>query len=108
MQFKHHHLARLGVACSVLLCCAPLAGAQEKTAAPAGETSGSSGSFFSPVIDDAHWNILTRTVYERRDYQGGAKSNGGRNAYLPRARRSDYAEEWGLGVMGSSISALLG
>lgn len=101
MQFKHHHLARLGVACSVLLCCAPMAGAQEKTAVPAGESSGSSGSFFSPVIDDAHWNILTRTVYDRRDYQGAAKSNGGRNAYLPRAQRSNYAEEWGLGVMGS-------
>ena len=102
MQFKHHHLARLGAACGMLLCCAPLAGAQEKAAAPAGETSSSSsGSFFSPVIDDAHWNILTRSVYYRRDYLNGAKSNGGRNAYLPRARRSDYAEEWGLGVMGS-------
>ena len=102
MQFKHHHLARLGAACGMLLCCTPLAGAQEKAAAPAGETSSSSsGSFFSPVIDDAHWNILTRTVYYRRDYLNGAKSNGGRNAYLPRARRSDYAEEWGLGVMGN-------
>ena len=40
-------------------------------------------------------------MYERRDYLNGAKSNGGRNAYLRRSERSDYAEEWGLGVMGS-------
>ena len=97
MQFKHHPLGVLGVACGALLCCAPLASAQEKPAAPA-QTS---GSFFSPVVDEARWNVLTRTVYERRDYLNGAKSNGGRNAYLRRSERSDYAEEWGLGVMGS-------
>ncbi|MDQ0587157.1 OprD family outer membrane porin [Variovorax paradoxus] len=52
-------------------------------------------------IEDTRWSLLNRTVYERRDYLDGGRSNGGRNATLPRARRSDYAEEWGYGLMGS-------
>jgi len=47
------------------------------------------------------WNLLQRTVYEQRDYLHGARSNGGRNASLPRNQRSDYAKEWGYGLMGS-------
>ncbi|SFN87431.1 imipenem/basic amino acid-specific outer membrane pore [Formivibrio citricus] len=52
-------------------------------------------------LDDARWSVLNRTVYERRDYQHGDKSNGGRNAVLPKAQRSDFAEEWGYGLIGN-------
>lgn len=99
MHSRQPNLRYFGIACGALMCCAPLAGAQEKTATTAGETP--SSSFFSPVVDDAHWSIVTRTVYDRRDYRYGGKSNGGRNAFLRRPQRSDYAEEWGLGLMGS-------
>lgn len=58
-------------------------------------------SVFDSVIDDSHWSLLTRSVYERRDYLNGGKSNGGRNKTLAKSERSDYAEEWGLGLMGS-------
>ena len=52
-------------------------------------------------IEGTRWSLLQRSVYERRDYLHGARSNGGRNAALPRAQRSDYALEWGYGLMGS-------
>lgn len=58
-------------------------------------------SIFFGFFDDARWNILNRAVYERRDYQRGDKSNGGRNAVLSKAQRSDYAEEWGYGLIGN-------
>lgn len=61
------------------------------------EETGSTPSFFS----DARWSLLTRSVYEQRDYLHGDKSNGGRNATLSKSLRSDYAEEWGLGLIGT-------
>lgn len=58
-------------------------------------------SFLGPLLDDSHWNLTARSVYEQRDYLFGAKSNGGRNASLPKAQRSDYAQEWGIGLFGN-------
>ncbi|QFZ83754.1 outer membrane porin, OprD family [Variovorax paradoxus] len=52
-------------------------------------------------VEDTRWRVLQRSVYENRSYLHGDRSNGGRNATLPKARRSDYAQEWGYGVMGS-------
>lgn len=52
-------------------------------------------------VEDIRWSLLNRTVYERRNYLDGGRSNGGRNAALPRVQRSDHAEEWGYGLMGS-------
>lgn len=60
-----------------------------------------SAGTLAALIDDSHWNLTTRSVYEQRDYLFGAKSNGGRNASLSKAQRSDYAQEWGLGVFGN-------
>lgn len=60
-----------------------------------------SSSAVDALFDSSHWNITARSVYERRDYLFGAKSNGGRNTGLPKAQRSDYAEEWGLGLFGN-------
>lgn len=57
-------------------------------------------SLLDSLIDDSHWNLTSRSVYERRDYLFGARSNGGRNANLPKTQRSNYAEEWGLGFFG--------
>lgn len=56
-------------------------------------------SFLTPFVQDTQWSVITRTVYERRDYLEGNRSNGGRNKTLAKAERSDYAEEWGLGLM---------
>lgn len=67
------------------------------TSAFAEVDSVASGGFW----EDTRWSVLNRTVYERRDYRDGDKSNGGRNAALPKAQRSDYAEEWGYGLIGS-------
>ncbi|WP_390341869.1 OprD family outer membrane porin [Variovorax boronicumulans] len=55
-------------------------------------------------IEDTRWHVLQRSVYEHRSYLHGDRSNGGRNASLPRARRSDHAQEWGYGVMGTLAS----
>jgi len=77
---------------ALLALLAPLAAAAAE--APAREAGGG-------FVEDTRWSLLNRTVYERRDYQNGARSNGGRNAVLPRAQRSDHAEEWGYGLMGS-------
>ncbi|WP_153112085.1 OprD family outer membrane porin [Propionivibrio limicola] len=66
------------------------------TAAVAEETD---FSFLSPFVQDTKWSVTARTVYERRNYLEGDRSNGGRNKTLPKAERSDYAEEWGLGLM---------
>lgn len=52
-------------------------------------------------VEDTRWNLLNRTVYERRDYRHDDRSNGGRNATLPKTERSDYAEEWGYGLIGT-------
>lgn len=51
-------------------------------------------------LDGAHWSLLNRSFYERRDYLDGARSSGGRNAYLAKSARSDHAEEWAYGVIG--------
>lgn len=56
------------------------------------------------LIEDTRWSLLNRTVFEQRDYTHGSRSNGGRNATLPRAERSDYAREWGYGLMGTITS----
>lgn len=61
------------------------------------ESENTSGGFF----EDTRWSLLNRTVYEQREYRDGDKSNGGRNATLPKVQRSDYAEEWGYGLIGS-------
>lgn len=50
-------------------------------------------------VEDSQWSLLNRSVYDRRDYKHGALSNGARNAYKPRAQRSDLAEEWAYGAM---------
>ncbi|WP_082818110.1 OprD family outer membrane porin [Variovorax boronicumulans] len=55
-------------------------------------------------VEDTRWHVLQRSVYEHRSYLHGDRSNGGRNATLPKARRSDYAQEWGYGVMGTVAS----
>jgi imipenem/basic amino acid-specific outer membrane pore len=52
----------------------------------------------SGVIADAQWNLNLRSLYYDREYLNGGRSNGGRNRYLPYARRSDEAREWGVGV----------
>ncbi|AGU48570.1 putative outer membrane porin, OprD family [Variovorax paradoxus B4] len=52
-------------------------------------------------VQDTRWRVLNRSVYESRHYLDGDRSNGGRNAALPRRQRSDYAQEWGYGLMGS-------
>jgi imipenem/basic amino acid-specific outer membrane pore len=55
-------------------------------------------------VEDSHWTLLNRSVYDRRDYRHGARSNGARNALKPRSERNGYAEEWGYGLMGTFIS----
>lgn len=52
-------------------------------------------------IEDSTWNVLNRSVYDRRDYRHGSLNGAARNAYKPRAQRSDLAEEWAYGLMGS-------
>lgn len=51
------------------------------------------------LIEDSTWNVINRTVYDRRDYQHGARNSGARNAYKPKAERNGYAEEWAYGLM---------
>ena len=51
------------------------------------------------LIEDSTWNVINRTVYDRRDYQHGARNSGARNAYKPKAERNGYAEEWSYGLM---------
>lgn len=63
--------------------------------------AGESPSALASVFEQSRWNVTSRSVYEQRDYLFGAKSNGGRNASLPKAQRSDYAQEWGLGFFAS-------
>lgn len=52
-------------------------------------------------IEDSTWSLLNRTVYDRRDYRNGALNSAARNAAKPRAERSDLAEEWAYGLMGT-------
>ena len=52
-------------------------------------------------IEDSSWSVLNRTVYDNREYRHGARNNGARNAYKPRAERNGYAEEWAYGLMGT-------
>ncbi|PTT95649.1 outer membrane porin, OprD family, partial [Pseudomonas sp. HMWF031] len=56
------------------------------------------------IVEDSQWSLLNRTVYDRRDYEHGSLSNGARNAYKPRAQRSDLAEEWAYGRMAELTS----
>jgi imipenem/basic amino acid-specific outer membrane pore len=56
------------------------------------------------IVEDSQWSLLNRTVYDRRDYEHGSLSNGARNAYKPRAQRSDLAEEWAYGLMAELTS----
>ncbi|GGJ95191.1 porin D [Pseudomonas matsuisoli] len=55
-------------------------------------------------VDDSTWQLLNRTVYDRRDYRHGGLNSAARNAYKPRADRSDLAEEWAYGLMGDFTS----
>lgn len=55
-------------------------------------------------IEESTWNLLNRTVYDRRDYRHGGLNSGARNAYKPRGERSDLAEEWAYGLMGTYAS----
>jgi hypothetical protein len=56
-------------------------------------------------LADSQWAVLNRSLYDRREYQNGAVSSGARNAFKPRAQRSDLAEEWAYGLMGDFSSA---
>ena len=70
----------------------------------AGTASGAEGTpreAAGGFVEDTRWSLLNRTVYERRNYLDGATSNGGRNAALPKTRRSDYVQEWGYGLIGT-------
>lgn len=55
-------------------------------------------------LQDSQWSLLNRSLYDRRDYQHGSLSSGARNAYKPRAQRSDLAEEWAYGLMADVAS----
>ncbi|WP_256657626.1 OprD family outer membrane porin [Pseudomonas sp. ACM7] len=55
-------------------------------------------------IEDSQWSLLNRSLYDRRDYEHGSLSNGARNAFKPRAERSDLAEEWAYGLMADFTS----
>ncbi len=55
-------------------------------------------------VEDSRWNLLNRSVYDRRDYRHGSLNSAARNAGKPRAARSDLAEEWAYGLMGSFTS----
>ena len=46
-------------------------------------------------VEDTRWHVLQRSVYEHRSYLHGDRSNGGRNASLPRAQGSDHGHERG-------------
>ncbi|QLF95049.1 OprD family porin [Pseudomonas sp. ABC1] len=50
--------------------------------------------------EDARWSLFNRLLYEQRDYKHGGRSNGARNALVPRAQRNGMAEEFGYGLMG--------
>lgn len=63
--------------------------------------SGGSQAAADGFLDGARWSLLNRSVYDYRDYRHGDKSNGARNAVLPRAQRRNSAEEWGYGLMGA-------
>ncbi len=56
-------------------------------------------------VEDSQWNLLNRSVYDRRDYEHGARSNGARNAFKPRAQRSDIASGYTTGTVGFGIDA---
>ncbi|MFB1010961.1 MAG: OprD family outer membrane porin, partial [Thiopseudomonas sp.] len=62
----------------------------------AGEQQQSAG-----LVEDSHWQVLNRIVYDNRDYKNGGRSNGARNAFKPRAERNGYAEELAYGLMAS-------
>lgn len=56
-------------------------------------------------VEDAEWQVLNRMFYERRDFENGARNARARNSKYPdRSQRSDVAEEWGYGLMGTFTS----
>lgn len=55
-------------------------------------------------IEDSTWSLLNRSVYDRRDYRHGGLNGSARNAVKPRSERSDLAEEWAYGLMGTYSS----
>lgn len=58
----------------------------------------------SGFIEASKWNLLNRSVYDRRDYRHGGANGAARNAVKPRIARSNVAEEWGYGLMGTYSS----
>lgn len=50
--------------------------------------------------EDSQTLLLNRTVYDDRNYRHGDRNSAARNQYKPRAKRNDYAEEWGYGLIG--------
>lgn len=76
----------------LLLVCSPSlaeAGAQEQAAG---------------FIEDSTWGLLNRSVLDHRDYRHGAVNGAARNAVKPRSERSEVAQEWGYGLMGTYSS----
>lgn len=56
------------------------------------------------IIEDQKFNLLNRTVFDKRDYRHGGKNSAARNSRKPKAERNDYAEEWGYGLMATYTS----
>ncbi|WP_313739043.1 OprD family porin [Pseudomonas sp.] len=79
----------------------PLLGIAPLAAADSDESAQSAAKGF---VEDSRWNLLNRSVYDRRDYHNGGRNGAARNAYKPRSERSDLAEEWGYGVIGTFTS----
>jgi imipenem/basic amino acid-specific outer membrane pore len=82
----------IGCAQGVALSCVPLL-------ASAGAQDDATG-----FLEGSTWDVLNRTVYDRRDYRHGSLNGSARNAVKPRAERSDLAEEWAYGLMGNYSS----
>ncbi|WP_312936993.1 OprD family porin [Pseudomonas sp.] len=73
-------------------------------ATPVGMAAESAQASASGFVEDSRWSVLNRSVYDRRDYYHGSLNGSARNAYKPRSARSDLAEEWGYGLMGTFTS----
>ncbi|WP_339651149.1 OprD family porin [Halopseudomonas pelagia] len=55
-------------------------------------------------VEGSSWNLLNRSLYDRRAYRHGGLNSAARNAFKPRSERSDLAEEWAYGLMGTYTS----
>ncbi|MFF7707883.1 OprD family outer membrane porin [Pseudomonas sp. NPDC007930] len=73
-----------------------LAGLPLAAANAYGETEG--------FLEGSRWDLLNRVVEDRRDYRHGSRNSAARNAYKPRAARSDRAEEAAYGLMATFTS----